>query len=98
MNFDDYLKFELGTSLNRSLDWKIGNHVMQMTPFASAGYFLDDLEIGESKELFTAIESDFEIGVTFSSEPRMYLKMIRVPNMKVSFNFGDEVKGFKIRF
>jgi hypothetical protein len=54
LNFDDYVRFKIGTSLNRGLDWKIGNHVMQMTPFASASYFLDDLEIGVSEEFSTA--------------------------------------------
>ena len=78
--------------------WSIGEHAQSVIPFAAAAYYLSYPKIGESKDNFTSVKDEYEIGLTFGSEPRMKLWGVRVPEIQISYTFGDNVKGFKIRF
>jgi hypothetical protein len=98
LNLHDYLRLKLGTSLDKGLNWSIGKHKQRVTPFVSVSYFLRELDIGDSEEQFTRINTEYEAGLTFGSEPRMYLWKLRVPTLKVSFTYDGEVTGFKLRF
>ena len=98
LNQSDYLRLKFKTTFNRSLNWSIGEHAQSVIPFAAAAYYLSDPKIGESKDNFTSVKDEYEIGLTFGSEPRMKLWGVRVPEIQISYTFGDNVKGFKIRF
>ncbi len=98
LNLDDYLKFSLRARSRHNLNWSIGEHTATVAPFASASYFLDDLELGTAEEIVAEITREYEIGLTFSTLPRMRLWKIKVPEVDISFTFADGVQGFKIRF
>ena len=98
LNLSDYLRLKLKATFNRSLNWSIGEHAQSVIPFAAVAYYLSDPKIGESEDNFTDVDEEYEIGLTFGSEPRMKLLGVRVPEIQISFTYGDNVKGFKIRF
>ena len=98
LNLDDYLRLKLKAKLNRGLDWSIGEHAMEIRPFASGSYFLDELDIGSSEDLVNEISEQYEIGFEIGSNPRMKLWKVRIPEIEISYVFGDGIRGFKIRF
>jgi hypothetical protein len=98
LNLDDYLRFKLKAKLNHGLDWRVGKHAMELRPFASGSYFFDEFDVGVTKDLVNHIEKTYEIGVELGSEPRMYLWKVRIPEIEISYIFGDGVRGLKIRF
>ena len=98
LNQSDYLRLKLKATFNRSLNWSIGAHAQSVIPFVAAAYYLSDPKIGESEENFTKIENEYEIGLAFGSEPRIKLWGVRIPEIQISYTFGDNVNGFKIRF
>jgi hypothetical protein len=98
LNVDDYVKIGLKAALNRSLGWTLGKHTMEITPFGSASYYLDELDIGLDDDLVTHIEREYELGLELGSSPRMYLWKLRIPELEISYVFGDDTRGIKIRF
>ena len=98
LNLDDYVEFKVSARFRKNLKWTIGEHITTATPFVSASYYLDELELGTVDELVTEIERRYSIGVTFSTLPRKKLWKIKIPEIKLSYSFGDNVTGFKIRF
>jgi len=98
LNLSDYLRLKLKSTFDRSLDWSIGEHDQRVIPFVAASYYLSNPKIGESGDNFTRIDNEYEIGLTFGSKPRMRLWGVRIPEIQISYTFGDNVKGVKIRF
>ena len=59
--------------------------------------FIDDLAlVTESGALFE-VDRQYEIGFEFGTEPRMRLWGIPLPKLKISYVFGDDFKGIKLR-
>jgi hypothetical protein len=98
LNLDDYVEFKVSARFRKNLKWTIGEHITTATPFVSASYYLDELELGAVDELATEIERRYSIGAAFSTLPRKKLWKIKIPEIKLSYSFGDKVTGFKIRF
>ena len=97
-NPTDYLEFQVEGRFRQNLKWKIKEHTTTLTPFVKASYFLDNLEYGTEELITGDRRRRYEIGVRGSTLPRMRLIGLRVPELRVSYFFGDGVKGFKVRF
>lgn len=98
LNLDDYFRLKLSGRFRQNLKWKIGEHTTTISPFASVSYFFDELELGVVEELTNSVNRQLEIGLTFSTLPRMRLWKIKVPEIDVSFIYGDDYSGIKVRF
>ena len=98
LNLSDYLKLQIGGSLEQGLGWQIGEHAQSMKPYASVSYYLNDLVLGQSEDDFVEIDTEYEVGVEFGSEPRMYLWKLRIPKLRIIFTYSEETRGVKIRF
>ena len=98
LNLSDYLKLQIGGSLESGLNWRIGEHEQTVKPYASVSYYIDDLILGETEEDFVTIDTEYEIGIEFGSEPRMYLWKLRIPKLRIIFTFSEEARGVKVRF
>jgi hypothetical protein len=44
------------------------------------------------------IESQFEIGITFGTEPRMELWGVSLPRIGLSYRFGSDLRAYRINF
>ena len=69
-----------------------------MKPYASVSYYINDLVLGQSRDDFVEIDTEYEVGVEFGSEPRMYLWKLRIPKLRIIFTYSKEARGVKIRF
>jgi hypothetical protein len=98
LNQSDYLRLKFKATFNRSLNWSIGEHAQSVIPFGAVAYYLSDPKIGASADNFQKIENEYEIGLAFGSEPRIKFWGVRIPEIQISYTFGDNVNGFKIRF
>ncbi len=98
LNIDDYLKFTVRSSSRRHLGWRVGDSQATVTPFAAASYFLDGLDLGSREGLGDEIDEEYEVGLVFGTNPRLKLWKIKIPELEVSFTYGDRIKGLKIRF
>ena len=96
-NLSDYFRVKLKTELRKHLNLNIGKHTVTVAPFASFSYFLDDLELGLEDEALFKEEKQLELGFELSTDPRIRIFNIKLPEIDVKFVFGDEFKGVKIR-
>jgi len=97
LNLSDYLRLRLLGQLRQNMKLKIGKHATTIAPFASISYFLDKLEFGIDDELTYKLDRQFEIGLIFSTLPRMRIWKIKIPELKISYVVGEDVSGIKIR-
>ncbi len=97
LNLDDYLKFTLRSSTRRHLGWNIGESRATVTPFAAASYFLDGLDLGSREGIVEEIDEEYEVGVVFGTHPGIKLWKIKIPELEISFTYGDRLKGLKVR-
>ncbi len=98
LNIDDYLELAIGASLKQSLGATLAKRRLIMQPFAKASYFVDDLELETSAGPVFEVSHQFELGLEFNVSPRLKLWKIGLPGPRISYVFGDDVRGIRIRF
>lgn len=97
LNFDDYLELSLKVYLQEQRGFRVGKRHLTITPFGEVRRFIDTLEfVTESGAVFD-VETQYEIGLEFNTDPRKKILGIALPRLKLSYVFGDDVKGIKIR-
>ena len=96
-NPSDYLEFLVVGRFRQNLKWKIKEHTTTLNPFAQASYFLDNLEYGTDDLVTGDRRRRYEVGIKWSTLPRMRVLGVRVPEFRISYYFGDGVRGFKFR-
>ena len=97
LNFDDYLELNLRVDLKRLNGFNMGNRRLTITPFGEIKNFVDDLEFEtESGRLFQ-VDRQYELGLEFNTDPRKKIWGIALPKLKISYAFGDDFRGIKIR-
>ena len=97
LNFDDYLEANLRVDLKRLLGFNLGSRWLTITPFGEIKNFIDDLEFEtESGRLFE-VDRQYELGLEFNTDPRKKIWGVALPRLKISYAFGDDFRGIKIR-
>ena len=97
LNFDDYVEVSLRVSLREMRGFRIGERHLTITPFGEVKRFLDDLEFETRTGAFFDIDRQYEVGFVFNTDPRKKIWGIALPKLKISYAFGDDFKGIKIR-
>ena len=97
MNFDDYVETNLRVDLKRLYGFKVGKSRMTVTPFGEIKHFTDDLEFKTVSGALFDIDRQYEIGLELGTDPRGKIWGIALPRLKISFAFGDDFRGIKIR-
>lgn len=97
LNFDDYLELSLKVYLQEQRGFRVGKRNLTLTPFGEVRRFTDTLEfVTESGAVFD-VETQYEIGLEFNTDPRKMILGIALPRLKLSYVFGNDVKGINIR-
>ena len=97
LNFDDYLELNLRLDLKRISAFSVGQRRLTIVPFGRIKHFIDDLEFVTETDAVFAVDRQYELGFEFSTDPRKKIGRIALPKLKVSYVFGDDFKGIKIR-
>ena len=97
LNFDDYLEVNLRVSLRQLQGFRIGQRYLTITPFGEIKRFVDDLEFETRTGAFFDIDRQYELGFEFNTDPRKKIWGIALPKLKISYAFGEDFKGIKIR-
>ena len=97
LNFDDYVEVSLRVSLRQMRGFRIGERHLTITPFGEIKRFVDDLEFETRTGAFFDIDRQYEVGLVFNTDPRKKIWGIALPKLKISYAFGDDFKGIKIR-
>jgi hypothetical protein len=97
LNFDDYVETNLRVDLKRWYGFKMGSHRLTVTPFGEIKYFVDDLEFETEGGALFDVDRHYELGFEFNTDPRKKIWGIAMPRLKISYAFGDDFRGIKIR-
>ena len=97
LNFDDYVEVNLRVSLREMRGFRIGKRHLTITPFGEIKRFVDDLEFETRTGAFFDVDRLYELGFEFNTDPRKRIWGIALPRLKISYAFGEDFKGIKIR-
>jgi hypothetical protein len=97
LNFDDYLETSLRIDLKPLYGFNMGNRRLTITPFGEIKNFIDDLEFETERGALFDIDRQYEIGFEFNTDPRKKFWGVALPRLEISYAFGDDFRGIKIR-
>ena len=97
LNFDDYVETNLRIDLRRLHGFNVGQRRLTITPFGQIKNFVDDLEFETGSGALFNVDRQYELGLEFNTDPRKKIWGIALPKLKISYVFGDDFKGIKIR-
>lgn len=97
LNFDDYVELSLRINLKRLHWFKTGQRRLTVTPFGEIKHFADNLEFETASGSIFDVDRQYELGLEFSTDPRKKLWGIPLPKVGLSYVFGDDFKGVKLR-
>jgi hypothetical protein len=93
----DFMEFALGPEVSIRLNFTIGGRAADVAPFAIYRRF-SGLEIPLPDREPASLEEQYEVGLTFGTEPRHVVWGIRVPRFGVSYRFGDGIDAWRVVF
>lgn len=97
LNTEDYLEVGLKVYLQEQRGFKVGRRRLTVTPFGEVKRFPDELVlVTESGALFD-VRTQYELGLEFNTDPRKKILGIALPRLMLSYAFGDDFRGIKIR-
>lgn len=97
LNFDDYVETNLRVDLKRLYGPRIGNRRVTIIPFGEVKNFIDDLEFKTESGALFDVDRQYELGFVFNTDPRKKIWGIALPRLKISYAFGEDFRGIKIR-
>lgn len=97
LNADDYLELSLKLYLQEQRGFRIGKRNLTITPFGEIRRFTDSLEFRTESGAIFDVQTQYELGLEFNTDPRKKILGIALPRLRLSFAFGDDFQGFKIR-
>jgi hypothetical protein len=92
--FDSYFKFELGADAQLGLG-SLGSKQARGGAFGIVRHFTD-IEIPRLGRDPISIQRQYELGLSFSTEPVLKLWKLRLPWIAVGYRFGDVFTGFRL--
>ncbi len=97
LNFEDYVELSIRVDLKRLFAFDIGQRRLTFRPFGEVTRYLEDLEFKTERGSLFQIDRQYEIGLEISTDPRKKLWGVAVPKLRISYAFGDDFKGIKVR-
>jgi len=97
LNFDDYVELSLSVYLKQMRGFLVGQRHLTIRPYGEIKRFADDLKFETESGALFDIDRQYEIGLEFNTDPRKKIRGIAIPRVKLSYVFGDDFKGIKIR-
>ena len=97
LNFDDYVELSLRVDLKQIYWFTIGSRRLTITPFGEIKHFTDELRFETESGALFDVTRQYELGLEFSTDPRKKVWGITLPRLKISYAFGDDFRGVKIR-
>jgi hypothetical protein len=97
LNVDDYVELNLRVDLQERRGFRIGRRNLTITPFGEATRFVDLLEFKTVSGVAFDVRTQYELGLEFSTDPRKKILGIALPRVRLSYLFGNDFKGIKIR-
>lgn len=93
----DFMEFAVGPEVSIPLGFAIGDRAADLAPFAIYRRF-SGLEIPLPDREPASLEEQYEVGLTFGTEPHHVVWGIRVPRFGVSYRFGDGIDAWRVVF
>ena len=59
--------------------------------------FIDDLEFITERGSILNVDRKYEIGFRINTFPKLRIGSLKLPDLRISYIFGDNFKGIKIR-
>lgn len=97
LNYDDFLEINLRIDLKKQYGFKLGKRRLTIVPFGQVKHFIDDLDFRTQSGAVFDVDRLYELGLEFNTDPRKKIWGIAVPKLKISYAFGDDFRGIKIR-
>ena len=97
LNSDDYVEASLRVSLREIQGFRTGERYLTITPFGEIKRYVDDLEFETRTGAFFDVDRQYELGFEFNTDPRKKIWGVALPKLRISYAFGDDFKGIKIR-
>lgn len=97
LNSDDYLEVSLKVYLQEQRGFRVGQRHLTITPFGEIRRFTDSLEFQTQSGAIFDVRTQYELGLEFNTDPRKKILGIAMPRLRLSFAFGDDFQGLKIR-
>ncbi len=98
LNVEDYLEWSLAANFKQSLGARLGDRDLVVKPYAKFSYFTDDLQLDTGATPVFDVSKQYELGLEFNVAPRLRLWKLSLPGLRISYVFGDDTRGVRIRF
>jgi len=95
--FDSYSKIEIAADAQLPLGFSLGSRKARGGVFAMARQFFD-LDIQRIGQEPIKLEQQYEVGISFSTDPVIKLWKIKLPWIAVGYRFGDIFTGVRLYF
>lgn len=89
---------EVGLEGRHSVGFRVGGNPADIGMFAIVRRFLTDLEFRRPDLPNLKIDDQYEVGLTFGTEPQPTLWGMALPRIGVSYRFGDGFEALRINF
>lgn len=96
-SYDSYSRIEAGTDAQLPLGFSIGHRRASGGVYGIVRRF-SDLELADLGEQPIALRDQYELGLSFSTDPELRLWKIRLPWIGLGYQFGDIFTGFRVYF
>jgi hypothetical protein len=96
-NLDDYLELSLTGELRRAIQLGTGSRKLSLTPIGKISNFIDDLQFIADNGALLIVDWRYEVGFRINTSPKLRIGTINIPDLRISYIFGDDFKGINIR-
>ena len=88
--------FETALDARFPLRWTIGDRQTNVSIYAVNYLYLDDIEFVRPDDTQVTIDTEWEVGITFGTDPKMRWWKFAAPRFGISYRFGGELNAVRI--
>lgn len=97
LNFDDYLELNLRVRFRNLGIYESSKRRYVARPFVEISRFVDDIEFRLEDGTLFDVDTTAELGLSFGTDPRFRIFGIKAPEIRISYVFGGDFRGVRIR-
>jgi hypothetical protein len=97
INLHDYVSVFLEVATKHYLGVRLGKYKFIFTPYGKATYYTDELEFEVPGTDGVAIDTRYEIGGTFGTDPRWRIWRVKMPRVRITYDFSGDLSGIRIK-
>ena len=98
LNPDAYVNASIEFRTKHSLGLQMGKYHFTASPSFKMRYYLNGLTMESPSGSTFDIVDRYEIGVKFGTDPRMKIWKLKIPRIRVTYDFSEDFSGVKIKF